>query len=317
MHEYHASRIPQSDRVGYWTKSVTETLFPLTAEIRDPGSFTGQLKTWDMGSIGLSYFMTGGVRYRREKQHLRRLNGEDILVSFSLATETRFVQNGLDLQFKKEEFILQRGGSTYEFGHSDANELMVLKVKADDLSRHVRSIDRFTPLVFDASQGIGRLLLDTLRSLPERLGQSDERLYPRLGGMVVGLLELALEGDHRVLSSSESTVQRAHLGRIEHYIRQNIQNPNLSADTIAVACGISVRYLHELFSRGGQSVGSWIRQLRLEAAKDQISDLSRKETIAEAAYRWGFGDQAQFSRHYKSFYGETPRETKAKALKSR
>jgi AraC-like DNA-binding protein len=32
--------------------------------------------------------------------------------------------------------------------------------------------------------------------------------------------------------------------------------------------------------------------------------------VAEIAYRWGFGDQGQFSRHFKSHFGKTPREVR-------
>jgi AraC-like DNA-binding protein len=310
MKEYCATGVPRPDRAAYWARSVTETLFPLSAEIREPAAFDGRLRRWEMGSLSLSHFLTGGISYRRERHHLRRLGEEEVLVSFSLRSETRFDQNALSLRFGREEFIIQRGGMPYEFGHADANELLVLKVRAEDLARHVRALDRFAPLVFDASRGVGRLLLDTVWAMPERLAQTDERVHARLGGNLLELLGLALEADERVLASGETTVRQAHVGRIELFIRRNLHRPSLSPEVVAAGCGISVRYLHELFSQRGQSVGSWIRELRLHAAREQLCDPSRRETIAEAAYRWGFGDQAQFSRLYKAQFGETPRETK-------
>jgi AraC-like DNA-binding protein len=310
MKEYCASAVPRPDRAVYWARSVTETLFPLSADIREPARFDGRLRRWELGALSLSHFVTGGVRYRRERHHLPRLGEEEVLVSFSLRSETRFDQNALSLRFGREEFIIQRGGMPYEFGHAEANELLVLKVKAEDLSRRVRALDRFAPLVFDAGRGVGRLLLDTVRAMPERLAQTDARLHGRLGGTLLELLGLALEGDERVLASGETTVRQAHLGRIEMFIRQNLHRPALSPEVIAAGCGISVRYLHELFSQRGRSVGSWVRELRLLAAREQLCDPSRRETIAEAAYRWGFGDQAQFSRLYRAQFGETPRDTK-------
>lgn len=308
--EYCATPIPQSERAAYWTKSVTETLFPLTAEIRDPSRFSGSLRQWDLQTTSLSHFLTDGVFYKRERHHLKRVLDEELLITFALRSEAEFSQNAVALKFKKDEFILQRGNIPYEFGHADANELLVLKVKAGDLGRQVRSVDRFTTLNFDASRGMGRLLLDTLRTLPERLTQTDPLVHRRLGTYLIDLLGLTLEADDRILSSNETTVKRAHLARIEHYIRQNLQERSLSPETIAAGCGISVRYLHDLFNSNGKTVSRWIRELRLKAAHDQISDLSRRETIAEIAYRWGFGDQAQFSRHYKVHFGETPRETR-------
>lgn len=313
MREYLTPNAANYDRSAYWNTSVTEALFPLSIDLIDPNGFNGQLKTWDFGTVSLAHFVAGGVRYKRNKNHLERLNAEELLISFSLVSESTFTQNDVSLRFKQNGFVVQRSSAPYEFEHANTNELFALKVRAEDFKHHVRSIDRFTPHVFDASRGIGGLLLHTLRALPERLSQTDKKHHWRIGGTIVELLAHAVEADDRVLMSHETTVQRAHLGRIEIYVRQNIRNPDLTTDDIANACGISTRYLHELFSQNGQTIGKWIREVRLEMAREQICDGSRKDTIAEIAYRSGFSDQAHFSRSYKAFFGESPREARARA----
>ncbi|GGO62934.1 hypothetical protein GCM10011315_43080 [Roseovarius pacificus] len=242
---------------------------------------------------------------------------EELLISFSLSSETSFAQSNVDLNFTKGQFVVQRGNYVYEFGHNNINELFVLKIQLDRLKRRVRSVERCFTHVFDARSGVGQLFLDSVRSLPETLLHTEEEHYWRLGNMIIDLAGIAIEADDRALLSRGTTIQQAHIGRIEKYIRQNIQNPNLGTERVAEACGISVRYLHELFGQTGRTVGSWIRQQRLEMAKQEICDVSRRETIAEVAYRWGFGDQAQFSRNYKSFFGESPRETRARTAKER
>src|SRR5262249_22921051 len=116
------------------------------------------------------------------------------------------------------------------------------------------------------------------------------------------------------VNSSRSSVQRAHLGRVERFVKQNIGNPSLTLEMIAAACNISVRYLHTLFQNSGTSVAQWIKDVRLEACRAQLAEANRKESIAEIAYRWGFNDQAQFSRHFKARYGITPRDMRAASV---
>jgi AraC-like DNA-binding protein len=314
MSEYSAAHVPHAERAGYWSQSVTATLFPLSADIREPSRFNGRLRRWDLATTSLSHFLTEGVRYRRERHHLKRIVDEDLLITFALRSGTEFSQGGVSLACKKDQFIVQRGSLPYQFGHADANELLVLKVRSSDLTRHVRSIDRFSTCAFDGGRGIGRLLLDTLRSLPRHLSQSDPRMHARLGSHVVELVGLALEGDERVIASGETTVKRAHLARIERFIRQHLRERGLAPEVIAAGCGISVRYLHDLFSGDGLTIGRWIRQLRLNAAHEQLSDPARRETIAEIAYRWGFSDQAQFSRHFRAQFGVTAREVRGRAV---
>lgn len=83
----------------------------------------------------------------------------------------------------------------------------------------------------------------------------------------------------------------------------------LSPDQVADACGISKRYLHELFSDTNKTVSQFIREERLIAAREAIA-FSRGKTLAEIAYRFGFTDQAQFSRLFRAMFGLTPTEWK-------
>lgn len=61
------------------------------------------------------------------------------------------------------------------------------------------------------------------------------------------LLALAIKSDPGATGSTTSSVRAAHLLRIEKIIHQNLKNSELSPDFISEACGISKRYLHDLF----------------------------------------------------------------------
>lgn len=81
---------------------------------------------------------------------------------------------------------------------------------------------------------------------------------------------------------------------------------------MADACGISKRYLHELFSDTNKTVSQFIREGRLIAARDAIGTNHALE-MAEIAYYFGFSDQAQFSRLFKSQFSATPSEWRKNA----
>ena len=104
-----------------------------------------------------------------------------------------------------------------------------------------------------------------------------------------------------------------HLTRIEAFVRKNLANSELDPETIARGCGISTRYLHELFRDTNQTLGSWIRDQRLAACRETLRDPSNRQTVAEIAYRFGFGDQAQFSRTFKAQFGLPPKDYRERA----
>ncbi len=86
-----------------------------------------------------------------------------------------------------------------------------------------------------------------IRQVPQRFGPSSGCSTEGVGNTFIELLVLAMQGDNRALNSSQSSVRRAHLARVERFVKQNIGNPKLSIEMIAGACNISVRYLHTLF----------------------------------------------------------------------
>ena len=302
--------VAPSERGQQWTNFVSTIFFPMSASFSAPERFHGSIENWELGPISLSRFNSAPVRYDREPRHLRTKASDDLLITFATESDARFKQGKSDLYCQKNGFFIQRGELPYQFSHADDNKLWVLKLPLKILENRVRVLDRYVSYTYDSSRGVGALLLDTARTIPARMEQLGSVTREGLGHCLIDLLCLAMEDDERALGSGMSSVRLGHLARVERYIRANLANRAMSIEEIANANGISCRYLHDLFKGSNTTVGQWIRALRLEAAYRDLENPHHGETIAEIAYRWGFGDQAQFSRHFKSHYGKTPREVK-------
>ncbi|MNJ56259.1 Transcriptional activator NphR [compost metagenome] len=123
-------------------------------------------------------------------------------------------------------------------------------------------------------------------------------------------LLLTLRDDERVLNCESSSLAALHLQRIEQYVEQQLGNPDLAPQMIADACGLSVRYVHKLFTSTAYSLGEWIRIRRLEAVDRVLRDPTCHLSIGELAMRWGFSDQAQFARSFRQHFGCTAKEVR-------
>jgi AraC-like DNA-binding protein len=161
---------------------------------------------------------------------------------------------------------------------------------------------------FDASQGVGGLFADLVHHIPERFDSMPKAALEAIGQQLIDLLALSIQSDDRTLTSGASTVRTAHLTRIENFVRANLHRLELDPEMIACECGISVRYLHELFRDTNQTLGQWIRDMRLEAAREDLRATRNPVSIAEICYRRGFTDQAHFSRIFKQQFGVSPRD---------
>jgi AraC-like DNA-binding protein len=300
--------IAPRERSRFWHETIASTYFPLDLAFRAPAQFSGEIAGWDLGGVSLSRLTSGALRYTRLPHHFKAERDEHFLVTVPARSEIYFAQGGRDVRCHPGGFILERSHEPYEFSHDDPADLWVLKVEAKALGLRLRAPDRFCSLQFNASQGAGGLFADMLHLIPGRFDAMGEEARETVGKQLIDLLVLALKNDERTLTSGASTVREAHLTRIESMIRRNLGDTALDPQAIAAACGISTRYLHELFRDTNQTLGSWIRDQRLEACREALADRANRQSLAEIAYRFGFGDQAQFSRAFKAHYGLAPKD---------
>jgi AraC-like DNA-binding protein len=105
------------------------------------------------------------------------------------------------------------------------------------------------------------------------------------------------------------TQREALRDRIKNHIYKNLQNPDLSADSIARALNCSRRHLYNAFDGQGESLAAYIQRRRLEACiRDFQAQPSSCRTITDIAMTWGFGNPSHFSKVFKEHTGSKPSE---------
>lgn len=101
---------------------------------------------------------------------------------------------------------------------------------------------------------------------------------------------------------------------VQKYIRAHLADPELSPGTVADAHHISLRHLHRLFRQHGLTVAAWIRRQRLEGCWRDLTDAAMfSQPIQVIASRWGFTDNAHFSRVFRAAYGFPPSHLRRRA----
>ncbi|WP_027856847.1 AraC-like ligand-binding domain-containing protein [Marinobacterium jannaschii] len=308
MHtSYSTHLLPPRDRQRYWQEVIGNTYFPLDLSFRNARDFHGQLSQWSFGTLGVSHLSSSATCFSRNQHQIDRSESY-FLITMPTQAPVQFSQAGHSVVCNPGAFILERSDLPYTFSFSHDNLLWVLRVPMSMLSSRVRDPERYLYMEFDRQKGAGALFADFMKSLVRQSPYTDEASQALLGGQLIELLTLSLQNDDRILMSNEASLRNAHLRNIERVVRDNIQRPELSPDMIANACHISTRYLHKLFKDSDQTVSQWIKELRLQAALNDIRIDSGQTTLAEIAYRWGFTDQAHFCRLFKARFGCSPRE---------
>lgn len=307
------------DKLEVWNDIVNSAYFPLsiTSPQIERRRFRGEIKSANFGAVDITLTTSDAIVYRRDRYHVASENKDYFLVTFPEKAPTKFVQHGKEVVCRPGEFVLEGSQSPFEFSSRAYQQLRVMRVPGRALRDRMTCADDLTATCVTASQGSGALLLAFLNSAISCLDDLDAEQTRRIGEQLADLLVMALETSGQRVALLDSSAREAHLHRIRCYINQQLGDQQLSTKQIASHCGLSLRYLHEVFGSAGVTVSRWIRERRLEECHAALSNpLQPVRSISEIAYRWGFADQSHFCRSFKAKYGLTPRQVRDQALSS-
>lgn len=122
------------------------------------------------------------------------------------------------------------------------------------------------------------------------------------------LLELAGAVLAGRFDDAETELRPALMRAAKELADRRLTDPDLSPALLARELNVSVRTLQRAFTAAGESVATYIRHRRLDAAGRALTAGHRPPTVAEVAARWQFSDSSHFVRAFKKRYGQTPVE---------
>jgi AraC-like DNA-binding protein len=103
---------------------------------------------------------------------------------------------------------------------------------------------------------------------------------------------------------------------IDSFIRLNVANSSLVAQTIASQFGLSLRTLFGLYKASNKSLEQSIITIRLERAAELLaSDEYSHESILNISILAGFKEVSHFSRRFRDAYGASPLEWRSEHSK--
>ncbi|MGF7031097.1 two-component system response regulator YesN [Paenibacillus mucilaginosus] len=131
--------------------------------------------------------------------------------------------------------------------------------------------------------------------LPEAGGQAEEEVYRRLAAV--------MERFHASLSESRG----GYIPKAVAYIRDHLDDPNLSLQQAAAVVHLSPSHFGEVFKRGtGQTYLEFVTGERMRRAAALLRESPAK--VSEVAQRAGYEDIKYFGQLFKKYAGVTPSE---------
>lgn len=293
----------------FWRDTVSSLFYQLNCDMGNLPTFDGRIECWELGNIRLMRLKSAQARYTRLRQDCDGRETQ-ILVCLPIVGCVELDQIGRHPRCLPGQFLLEYSDAPYNFQYGSDADMLALRIPEAMLQSRTRNPSRFCAMAFDSQSGINKLFIDYLEIVIRNAQIESPAAQSLMSVQLVDLLAAVLEADPRVLQSSNSSIRSAHLARIEQYVRKNLEDPELSADTIAAACGISVRYLHLLFQDTDKTLAQWIRDHRLQFSHEALMLATSRLSISQVAYAHGFNDHAQFSNMFRKKFGCSPSDVR-------
>lgn len=125
------------------------------------------------------------------------------------------------------------------------------------------------------------------------------------------MLQVLPHNHSQLLKPCPSALSPRHVRRAVAYIHSHArQAERVRLEDIAEAAKVSVRSLQTGFSSAkGMPPMAYLRMVKLQGARAELSAVPAPLSVADVAAAWGFSHSGVFSRLYRTAFGELPSQT--------
>jgi AraC-like DNA-binding protein len=291
---------------------------PATLRSAYVADFTGSQQTLSFGAIGLLRTDNSAISVHRTLTHVRRSDPEAFFLLVNLGGIQRVSQGRDEVLLAPDDMVVIHSSRTLHTESAiDLPRQQGLIVTCDPAALEIPpgELGRIAGRRLDGTDGLSGLLSSYLASLAAVGGSLQAADAMRLSSATLDLMSVTFGRVLGVLSGlSSERIDRERAIRIQHFMRQNLGDPNLTPEAIASAHYISLRTLQRLFQAyAGTTVARWIRERRLAGFRADLLDLTlQSRSVHSLAARWGFTDLSHVSRAFKAAYGEAPAAYRAR-----
>ncbi|RPA06245.1 AraC family transcriptional regulator [Gordonia sp. OPL2] len=184
-------------------------------------------------------------------------------------------------------------------------EQIVVRLGRDLLAPQVaeNKLDHSLGQRFAATGGIDRVASHLLVDLASH---DDEFTAGDLTAVTSAVLDVIAAAVNTRVSIGSLTDQAhdADLRRVQQVMMREISNPDHRLTDVGAEVGMSVRYIHKLFSAVGTTPRTWLYTKRFGRAQALL--LQTDLPVSEIAEQLGFRDVSHFSRAFSRHHGTSP-----------
>jgi AraC-like DNA-binding protein len=314
---FTTGHLKPSDQFEAWHESISVIFDVAPPEDRRPETgFSATVRGWHLGHLLISAVDFDSQRFVRDRR--------------------KTIADGLDHYLVQ---LYATGGLVGEAGDHGrqlrAGDVQILDLSQSNVTRAAASgtvaivvprevLDQAIPepgdlhgLILRANSGMGGLLGDYMKSLVARAAAITLGEAPLVAQATTDMIAACFKSTAETAERARDAIEKTMRQRIQRHVAANLDSPALQAEALSAHFRISRSQLYRLFEPLG-GVAHYIQEQRLARACAELGNPAHDHRrIYEIAYALGFSSEAHFSRVFRSTFGLSPSDVRARAQATR
>jgi AraC-like DNA-binding protein len=308
MNSFHStSDISADERFDYWQDVTSQVYVSVGCEAVEGKSaeFAARVEHLDLGNMWISrHQISSPMRYVRTKQHFERDNCADFQFTLIEKGQAFVHQGGRVATIKSGDMVLYGASEPFVLEFTEPHATVTFQMPQSCIRDKVKAPNLLTAKTLAGTQGLGPLaaatMLNAFTVREVNTVSARFRVASAMLELVSTAVDLELQDEEAVL-----TKHQALLESIKSFMLSNLEDSDLSIDSISRRHNITPRTLNRLFAQSGTTAIRWLWHQRLLASHKMLSE-GRVGQVAEVALLHGFSDFSHFSRSFKKMFGMSP-----------
>lgn len=294
---------------------VREHFVPSECQTIGDHAFYAHIEATRIGNSLITRSSFNGQAVKTTPQTIRQHDKQDFLsIVLRLSGTARSKQYDRAVIQQPGDIILFDSARPVEFEYPDDTSSLFIELPRSSVEAMLGDAASYAGLAV-GGQTAGAILA---QQFFDNLLRVEDTLSPEMAERMMGIgtdLLIANLAERLAQEPPKSVQGTVTVQRAKAYIDDHIANPSLSPAEIAMATGVSLRHLQQLFNDRGVGIAEWLWHRRLHIAARRLSDPGNAfRSIGSLAYACGFNSQSHFNRRFKDHFRVSPTEYRWNAL---
>ena len=300
----------QFQQLEVFQAAASSLFVPLRVNAPADAPFRAEVADASVGPISVTRIVSTPAQVLRLPRLIGSADRELVKVTLHRRGHLIVSQDGRQSRVSPGDLVAYESSRPYELVGQDRCDIIVLGVPRPMLGPSGDLISRRTALTLPSDRGIRSVIATFFSGLADQADGLSGPSSARLADTVASLLITAFSDT----PAGRVEVSTGLADRLLSYALASLDDPGLSAQSVAHRHGISVRYLHKLMRDRDIRFAAWVRRERMRRIRRDLLDPRLAHvTAAGIAARWGIQDPDHLGRSLRAEFGCGAAEIRASA----